>query len=128
MLRDGLGLDQRNIACRVEGEVGELPALVATPLSLVITELVQNAAEHAFEGRDSGSIHVQIASSDGTVSASVSDDGVGIPEDFAWEEAGLGLKIVNALVDHELKGSLNVHRDEGTRIDVTVPLPGYRET
>ncbi|HVL80151.1 MAG TPA: sensor histidine kinase [Actinomycetota bacterium] len=128
MLQDGLGLDQRRIGCEVRGEVGELPAVVATPLSLVITELVQNAAEHAFEDREEGTISVGLERTNGTVRATVADDGIGLPDDFSWESGGLGLKIVSALVDHELKGSLEVEAGEGTRIHVRVPLPGYRET
>ncbi|HEX3426458.1 MAG TPA: histidine kinase N-terminal domain-containing protein [Acidimicrobiales bacterium] len=31
-----------------EGDAGELPASVATPLAVILTELLQNAAEHAF--------------------------------------------------------------------------------
>ena len=31
-----------------DGEAGELPASVATPLAVILTELLQNAAEHAF--------------------------------------------------------------------------------
>ncbi len=55
----------------------------------------------------------------------IEDDGCGIPPDFSWEGAGLGLQIVHRLVTDELKGSIEVHRDGGTRIEIDVPLPGY---
>ena len=43
--RDGLG---RPGALRRDGSFGEIPAEIATALVLVLTELVQNAIEHAF--------------------------------------------------------------------------------
>src|SRR5437762_2687578 len=58
MLQDALGLVDRGIKIRFDGEIGELPAGVATPLSLVLTELVQNAAEHAFAADAGGTISV----------------------------------------------------------------------
>ncbi len=124
MLDDALGLSEAGIKTELEGEIGELPAVVATPLSLVLTELVQNAAEHAFEGRDSGRLVVNVTKDDSTLFASVADDGRGLPEGFDWDKAGLGLQIVQRLID-ELKGTIEVTSEEGTRIDITVPLPGY---
>jgi two-component sensor histidine kinase len=124
MLQDALGLSDRGIKIDVSGEVGELPAAVATPLSLVMTELVQNAAEHAF-GENGGSIRVRLDRRDGFMHAEVADDGVGIAEDFSWEGTGLGLQIVQRLVTDELKGDLELHRNGGTTIEIDVPLPEY---
>ncbi|HVE92458.1 MAG TPA: sensor histidine kinase, partial [Actinomycetota bacterium] len=126
MLEDGLGLDQRGVRQEVQGQVGELPAVVATPLALVLTELVQNAAEHAFVGREGGTITIELERVDASICATVADDGVGMPESFTWEGAGLGLKIVQALVDHEMKGSLEMERSGGTTVRVRVPLPGAK--
>jgi two-component sensor histidine kinase len=129
MLEDALGLGDRGVKVTVEGSVGELPAVVATPLSLVMTELVQNAAEHAFVSTDGtdvgGNIQVALDRRDGVLHAEVRDDGVGIAEDFSWEGTGLGLQIVQRLVMDELKGDLELHRGPGTRIEINVPLPGY---
>jgi two-component sensor histidine kinase len=91
---------------------------------LVLTELVQNAAEHAFDG-SGGNIRIALERRDNAVHGEVEDDGCGIPPDFSWEGAGLGLQIVHRLVTDELKGSIDLHRDGGTRIEIDVPLPGY---
>jgi len=42
-----------------EGEAGSLDAALATPLAVVVTELLQNAVEHAFnaEGPDREARH-----------------------------------------------------------------------
>jgi two-component sensor histidine kinase len=124
MLQDALGLADQGIKSRVEGEVGELPAGVATPLSLVITELVQNAAEHAFAS--GGSILVELDRDETSLRAVVTDDGIGLPGDFTWEGAGLGLQIVKRLVTEELGGEISLHTDAGTRVEIQVPLPEYR--
>jgi two-component sensor histidine kinase len=127
MLQDALGLADRGIKVRFDGDIGELPAGVATPLSLVLTELVQNAAEHAFEQEESGgTITVELYREDGALRAEVTDDGSGLPTDFDWEGAGLGLQIVRRLIIEELNGSIEIGGDGGgTRVDIDVPLPEY---
>src|ERR671923_12170 len=57
--------------------------------------------------------------------AEVSDDGIGIPGDFSWDDSGLGLQIVHRLVTDELGGKIELHRNGGTRVEIDVPLPGY---
>src|SRR5258706_1614657 len=43
----------RPVRCRVEGDAGNLPAQVATPLAVVLNELLQNAFDHAYpEGNE----------------------------------------------------------------------------
>ena len=51
MLTTGLTDPEHPIQVDLEGAAGELPAEVATPLALVLSELLQNAVEHAFPGR-----------------------------------------------------------------------------
>jgi two-component sensor histidine kinase len=124
MLEDALGLVEQGVKTDLRGEVGELTAAVATPLSLVVTELIQNAAEHAF-GASGGTIRVTLERRDDRLHAEVEDDGIGIPGDFSWEESGLGLQIVHRLVADELGGKIALHRNGGTRVEIDVPLPGY---
>jgi two-component sensor histidine kinase len=55
----------------------------------------------------------------------VIDDGGGLPADFTWEGAGLGLQIVRRLITEELNGTIELHQDGGTHVDIEVPLPEY---
>lgn len=122
MLQDALGLEHKGVQTDVSGDVGELPAIVATPLSLVLTELVQNAAEHAFTGTDGGTIWVRVQRSDGRIRATVTDDGRGLPEHFSLDGAGLGLQIVRRLVEDELSGTIDVGGTDGTTAEVSIPI------
>ena len=125
MLQDALGLVDRGIKIRFDGEIGELPAGVATPLSLVLTELVQNAAEHAFAPDSGGTITVELYREDGLLRGEVIDDGLGLPADFTWEGAGLGLQIVRRLITEELNGTIELHEDGGTHVLIDIALPEY---
>ncbi|MFP3675061.1 ATP-binding protein, partial [Bacillus sp. SIMBA_031] len=87
---------------------GELPSDFATPLALVINELVTNAVEHGLEGR-TGTVWLLADRSDGEgndelLTVTIADDGVGLP-DGPYNE-GLGLQIVRTLVTSELGGSI----------------------
>ena len=85
------------------GEFGVLAADVATPLAMVLTELVQNAVEHAAASR----IEVDVERTSETLTVVVRDDGQGLPAGFAFAESDrLGLKIVRTLVEGELRGTL----------------------
>ncbi len=109
------------------GDAGLLPGDVATPLAVVLNELMQNAADHAFppvNGRSSGHVLVRIACENNVVEVEVIDDGVGLPPDFTIAgSSGLGLSIVQALVTTELGGSIELYGDDGTRVHLTIPLP-----
>jgi two-component sensor histidine kinase len=108
----------------VHGDAGLLPGDVATPLAVVLNELMQNAADHAFPGGGGGSVKVEVTREDGCLEVDVVDDGVGLPPGFsAGGSRGLGLSIVQALVTSELGGSIEMSGDHGTRVHLTVPLP-----
>jgi two-component sensor histidine kinase len=110
----------------VVGDAGLLPGDVATPLAVVLNELMQNAADHAFppvDGESSGQVSVRVTRDDGMVEVDVVDDGIGLPPGFTIEaSSGLGLSIVQALVTTELGGSIELYGDDGTRVHLTVPL------
>jgi two-component sensor histidine kinase len=112
----------------VTGDAGQLPGEIATPLAVVVNELLQNAAEHAFPPRTDGepsrgTVEVHLQRTDGELCVEVADDGIGLPDDLAEAaRAGLGLSIVQALVTGELGGRIDASRNGGTRIRVRVPL------
>jgi two-component system, sensor histidine kinase PdtaS len=85
----------------------------ATALALVFAELLQNALEH---GGDR--VRVELARRNGEVVLAIADDGDGVPEEIA---SGTGLSIVRALVRDELRGTLDLQSEGGTRAEVVFP-------
>ena len=114
------------VVVRRRGSFGELPAEVATAVALVLTELVQNAVEHACPGPDGGHVEVVALRTDDGLQVEVVDDGTGLPEGFDLAAGPrLGLKIVRTLVEGELRGRLALGAGPagvGTSARVEVPL------
>ncbi|MEB3048884.1 histidine kinase N-terminal domain-containing protein [Mycolicibacter sp. MYC123] len=112
------------------GVLGALDADRATALIMVITELVQNAIEHAFDaGEHPRGVMIRAERSARWLDVVVHDDGHGLPEGFSLENSDrLGLHIVNTLVSGELDGSLTA-RDApggGTEMVLRVPVGSRR--
>ncbi len=121
-----VGASQTLVRAHRTGTAGLLPAEVATPLSLVVAELVQNALEHGLADRP-GSVDLRLERHDGRLRVLVSDDGAGLPLGFDLARHGrLGLQIVRTLVEGELRGTLQVHASDtgGTCASVDVPVTG----
>lgn len=70
----------------------------AIPTALVITEALNNAAEHAFAPGQSGSIVVDVADRGDGLVVSLTDDGAGLPKGFDLERSdSLGLKLASTM-------------------------------
>ena len=112
------------------GMLGVLDSDRATALVMVITELVQNAIEHAFDpaagdGAGGGSVTIRAERSARWLDVVIHDNGRGLPEGFSIEKSDrLGLQIVRTLVSAELDGSLDMHDapDGGTDVVLRVPI------
>ena len=129
MVQDGFADPDRPVRFRVEGSAGDLPSEIATPLALIVVELIQNAVEHAVgEGNRTLGVSLEMARTPDRVRLAVGDDGVGLPDGFTLErDAHLGLQIVRTLVESELSGEISIGRSEpGTRVQVSVPLDRAR--
>ncbi|AEV71003.1 signal transduction histidine kinase [Mycolicibacterium rhodesiae NBB3] len=112
------------------GELGVLDADRATALIMVITELVQNAIEHAFDrSAQQGCVTIRAERSARWLDVVVHDDGRGLPEGFSLEKSDrLGLQIVRTLVSAELDGSLGMHEVATGGTDVVLRVPIGRRT
>ncbi|CAB4699868.1 unannotated protein [freshwater metagenome] len=106
-----------------KGELGSLESRLATPLSLVVTELMHNALEHGLA--EQGSIlSIQLARYSNECVITIVDDGVGLPAGFDLStSSNLGLQIVRTLTENELKGLLKLTSTEmGTTATLRFPL------
>jgi two-component sensor histidine kinase len=111
----------------VDGDAGELPGEIATPLAVVLNELMQNAVDHAFpqpdDGPAQGKVRVGVRRESDMLIVDVVDDGIGLPRGFTLDRSrGLGLSIVHALVTGELSGSIEMRDDNGTHVQLRLPL------
>ncbi|MGZ0185587.1 MAG: sensor histidine kinase, partial [Acidimicrobiales bacterium] len=128
----------RPLTITVDGDAGILPGEVTTTMAVVLTELLQNAVDHAFPadaGTDDdgsgdgavrgGQVRIELDRRPDGLSVRVVDDGVGLPEGFDLAEAtGLGLTIVRTFVEGELGGRIRllpVGNGSGTMAEVWVP-------
>ncbi|HSE71476.1 MAG TPA: histidine kinase N-terminal domain-containing protein [Nocardioidaceae bacterium] len=106
------------------GTFGSLPAEIATPLAMVLTEVLQNAVEHGF-GDEEGKITVTAQRLVGRLHVTIEDDGQGLPEEFDLDgSTSLGLSIVRTLVESELGGVLEMGPGPsgGTRVALDLPV------
>ncbi len=84
---------------------------IAIPCGLIFNELVTNAVKHAFPRGHDGVINISMRREAGDYIFLVSDNGMGLPDDFDLKKThSLGLQLVEMLVK-QLKGTIasNVH-------------------
>jgi two-component sensor histidine kinase len=125
-----------------EGSFGKLPSEAATPLAMVLTELLQNAVEHGYAGQPAttpseppgpsapetpertGRVVVTARRIVGRLHVVVEDDGRGLPDDFDPDASTqLGLSIVRTLVESELGGVLEIGPGaRGARVQADLPV------
>ena len=121
---------------KITGQFGMLPATVATPLAMVLTELLQNALQHGFgsaqrpsagwpsSGSDAGMIEVVAERAPELLTVTVTDSGAGLPLGFDLENTtSLGLQIVRTLVEGELGGRISLRPRTGGGTIAVVDLP-----
>ena len=125
IMADVATVNTARIKVRREGSLGVFSAERATPLVMVLTELVQNAIEHAFDAGENGTVTIRSERSARWLDVIIGDDGRGLPDGFSLEGSDrLGLQIVRTLVTAELGGSIGLHpgADVGTDAVLRVPL------
>jgi PAS domain S-box-containing protein len=96
----------------------------AIPCGLVLNELISNVLKHAFPGDRQGELQIIIREEKNTeMEIVVRDNGMGLPDDVdIHQPRTMGLNLVNGLVKKQLKGQMEVRRDNGTEIRIKFPL------
>jgi PAS domain S-box-containing protein len=110
----------------------------SVPLGIIINELISNSLKHAFSGRDKGEIRIKLHREENgesrlkgckntTYILSVSDNGIGIPEDLDIENLeSLGLQLITTLVD-QLDGELEFKKDNGIEFIIRFTVIGNND-
>ncbi|TFW56321.1 sensor histidine kinase [Bradyrhizobium sp. MOS001] len=110
-------LEPAGIRCEAAIESGTLPASQCHRLALMLTELVTNAAKHAFPNRNDALIRIEMANRDGAWLCTVADNGIGATGPLQ----GTGSRILEGLarsIDARLQGEAN---QGGTRVTIVMP-------
>ncbi len=114
--------DQR-LCLEIEGDDVELDLNLATPISLVINELLINAIKYAYPEGKNGIITIDLARRKNCLEIRVKDKGRGIPGDFSLDQARtLGLSLVRNIVTSQLEGRVSLGSGKGTEWIIEVPL------
>ncbi|WP_038935398.1 sensor histidine kinase [Bradyrhizobium japonicum] len=110
-------LEPAGIRCEAAIESGALPASQCHRLALMLTELVTNAAKHAFPNKNDALIRIEIANRDDAWLCTVADNGIGATGPLQ----GTGSRILEGLarsIDARLQGEAG---QGGTRVTIVMP-------
>jgi two-component sensor histidine kinase len=102
----------------------------AISLALVVTELVANAAKHAYPNGTPGAIWVRLVRADGeVVRVSVRDEGVGLPADVEIDKrVSLGMRLIRVLAKQAL-AQVRIERPaRGTEFVLEIPSSADKAT
>jgi len=133
-------IEKLDVGAYIKDVCGDLPVPVGTTVSveapsgirlsmdraisiaLIVVELATNAMKHAYSG-ETGIVWVALAKKVNALVLSITDEGRGVPADFAPQKSkGLGMRIVLALAT-QLNAELTVkRRNKGTSFELRVPL------
>jgi two-component sensor histidine kinase len=122
MLEGSLGRDDVHIELHTASV--RVDAAVATPLAVVLNELIQNAVEHGL-GEGKGTVSVELRGGDDhPVELEVHDDGDGRAGPAVQSPGGgLGLRLVRALVEEELGGQFTLTHPVGRGSIASATIP-----
>lgn len=114
------GAAQERVTCRVEvrGDA-RVPLDIATPLALIVNEVISNAFKHGFPGDRRGEIRVTLErDAAGGTRLEIRDDGVGLPA--GGGRPSMGLRLVEMLA-RQIGATHRLENDRGTRFTLAVP-------
>jgi two-component system, sensor histidine kinase PdtaS len=122
-------VSDNHVEFEIVGDAGEVEASIATPLAVVLAEVLANAVEHAFVDADGAAavenprVEVKLFNDGANLSLQVHDNGVGLPDGFSIRNTkSLGLSITRSLVESQLQGTIEMRNDNGTAVNLVVPL------
>lgn len=121
-------LDGRaGVTVNVDVEDAEARSDTAVHLGMIVSEILTNALQHAFVGRETGRIDLSVRTLPGqSLRITVSDDGTGMPEGVEWPDSrSIGGSVIAGLI-RQLNGTLNVNTGAMGTV-VTLDLSGVTE-
>lgn len=87
----------------------------AIPVGLILNELITNSLKYAFPDGKEGNLWVSLGESDGKLTLSVQDDGVGVKE-VVPKSTSFGMKLLNAF-KQKLDADFEISSENGLKVD-----------
>ena len=110
------------IEVKIESNGFVLEMARAVPLGLLVNELVSNACKHAFPNREHRELTVRLEEPDSEFVVTVSDTGVGLPQNFDQNGGSTGLSLVHNLA-RQIDATVNFSSESNAGTTVEVRLP-----
>lgn len=88
----------------------------AIPCGLIINEVISNSLKYAFnkQGSDDAEISIDIKENDKKIEMKISDNGVGLPQEFDYKQSNtLGMQLIHTLAE-QLSAKINLTNKNGT--------------
>ena len=100
----------------------------AIQCGLILNELISNALKYAFPKDLCGEINIALKlKQNNMVKLSVSDTGVGLPDDFDITDSGpLGMRLVESLVG-QIHGKMEIEKNNGTAFKIWFKTKDFTE-
>jgi len=114
------GMDRWRIRLVDDVDDLQLDVDLATPIGLIVNELVTNALKHAFPDGRSGEVHVALHRTEHGLALTVRDNGVGGGDPCGGAE-GFGHTLLRTLAGR-MQAEMNVENGRGTAVHLTIPL------
>jgi two-component sensor histidine kinase len=92
----------------------------AVPLGLLINELLTNSFKHAFPNNERGVIKVTLKETDTDCVLGISDNGVGLPDDFNSGKKSMGMDLIHILAE-QLDAKLSIESKNGSSFVLVIP-------
>jgi two-component sensor histidine kinase len=100
-----------SVAFTIEPTDVAVPTRQATVLALLFNELISNSIEHGFAGLDHGHVAIRAWRNANLITIEVENDGASLPADFDPNaKSGIGLRIIQRMVESDLKGEFSIDR------------------
>ena len=110
----------KRVTLTVNGPMLELRGMLASPIAMIVNELVTNCFKHAFPDNRFGTVEVTYELQDDTLLLDVRDNGIGFDE--TQPSAGRGRPTIKQMVEG-LQGTFTwAAHSAGTHVHITLPL------
>ncbi len=121
-------LEESNINMILDIDDVSLNIETAIPCGLLINEMVANSLKYAFPNQKNGEIKIELHSNnEDQFNLTVSDNGVGIPEEIDPEKAEtFGMQLIKYLTK-QLKGTIELDNNNGTKYQLKFNELKYKD-